>query len=67
MGSLYDSSCSRTLRDSDNIHLEPYDSDDDFYARIYPKYMALLASAERFVRETEGTPDRTTVIIRQVA
>jgi histone deacetylase HOS3 len=49
---------------SDNIHLEPYDSEDDFYIRIYPKYMALLASAERFVIETEASPDRTTVIVR---
>jgi histone deacetylase HOS3 len=49
---------------SENIHLQPYSSEDDFYARIYPKYLALLDKAKLYMDETEADPDRTIVLIR---
>jgi histone deacetylase HOS3 len=52
--------------DSDNVHLDTYTSEADFYDRLYPKYLELLDSAERFLKETEADPERTTVFIRWV-
>jgi histone deacetylase HOS3 len=48
----------------ENIHLQPYEDEDDFYARIYPKYLALLDKALVFMKETEADPERTVVFIR---
>lgn len=49
---------------SENIHLQPYADEDDFYARIYPKYLALLEKALVFMKETEADPERTILFIR---
>ncbi|BGP12507.1 hypothetical protein JCM10213_006927 [Rhodosporidiobolus nylandii] len=54
-----------------NVHLEPYESEEDFHARLYPRYReALLGRAEEFVRMTgkEGAStaeeeERTLVVI----
>ena len=48
----------------ENIHLQPYSSEEDFYQRIYPKYIALLEKARIFLEETGAEPDRTVVLIR---
>lgn len=48
---------------SENIHLQPYADEADFYARIYPKYLALLDKAGKFMLETGADPDRTIVLI----
>ncbi|KAL1410051.1 histone deacetylase [Vanrija albida] len=47
----------------ENIHLQPYDSEEDFYKRIYPMYTALLDKARLFLRDTEADPERTVVFI----
>ncbi|KAL7422929.1 histone deacetylase [Cryptotrichosporon argae] len=47
----------------ENIHLQPYSSEDDFYERIYPKYLALLDKARVFMQETGGEADKTVVFI----
>jgi hypothetical protein len=52
---------------SENIHLQPYTSEQDFYDRIYPKYLALLDKARDFMVETDADPKKTIVLIRQVA
>ena len=49
---------------SENIHLQPYTSEADFYDRIYPKYLTLLDKARVFMRETGAEPERTVVLIR---
>lgn len=54
------------LTASENIHLQPYSSEDDFYERIYPKYTNLLDKAKVFMEETQADPERTIVLIRQV-
>lgn len=46
-----------------NIHLQPYSSEEDFYERIYPLYLALLEKALVFMRETEADPERTVLFI----
>lgn len=46
-----------------NIHLQPYSSEEDFYERIYPLYLALLEKALEFMRETEADPERTVLFI----
>ncbi len=48
----------------ENIHLQPYDSEDDFYDRLYPRYQQLLKAAEQYVKETDADPRRTVVFIR---
>ncbi|WVR08580.1 hypothetical protein IAU60_005635 [Kwoniella sp. DSM 27419] len=47
----------------ENIHLQPYESEEDFYLRIYPLYLALLDKAKVFMRETAAEPSRTIVLI----
>lgn len=49
---------------SENIHLQPYASEEDFYERIYPKYLTLLERALVFMKETEADPERTILFIR---
>jgi histone deacetylase HOS3 len=49
---------------SENIHLQPYTSEADFYERIYPKYSALLDKAKGFMQETGADAERTVVLIR---
>lgn len=51
-------------QNSENIHLQPYTTEDDFYERIYPKYLALLDKARAFMFETNATPEKTIVLIR---
>jgi hypothetical protein len=48
---------------SENIHLQPYASEADFYERIYPKYLALLEKAKQFMEDTGAEPGRTIVLI----
>ncbi|OCF31780.1 histone deacetylase HOS3 [Kwoniella heveanensis BCC8398] len=47
----------------ENIHLQPYEDEADFYARIYPLYLALLEKARVFMQQTEADPSRTIVLI----
>lgn len=47
----------------ENIHLQPYSDEADFYAQIYPKYLALLDKARFFMRETKAEPSKTVVLI----
>jgi histone deacetylase HOS3 len=51
---------------SENIHLQPYTTEQDFYERIYPKYLTLLDKAKAFMEETGAIPEKTIVLIRQV-
>lgn len=46
-----------------NIHLQPYASEEDFYERIYPLYLALLEKALVFMKETDADPERTMLFI----
>lgn len=46
-----------------NIHLQPYASEADFYERIYPLYLALLEKALVFMKETDADPERTVLFI----
>lgn len=48
---------------SENIHLQPYTSEADFYDRIYPKYLALLDKAKVFMDETGAEAGKTIVLI----
>ena len=52
---------------SENVHLQPYDSEDDFYARNYPKYLALLERASTFLLESKARPEKTLVFVRCVS
>jgi len=52
---------------SENIHLQPYTTEEDFYDRIYPKYLTLLDKAKAFMDETEAVPEKTIVLMRQVS
>ncbi|OCF78604.1 histone deacetylase HOS3 [Kwoniella mangroviensis CBS 8886] len=47
----------------ENIHLQPYENEADFYARIYPLYIALLNKAKVYMEETRAEPSRTMVFI----
>lgn len=49
---------------SENIHLQPYADEADFYKRIYPLYLALLDKARVFMRDTNADPARTILFIR---
>ncbi|KAJ9107573.1 hypothetical protein QFC21_001032 [Naganishia friedmannii] len=51
----------------ENIHLQPYESEDDFYQRLYPKYITVLDKAKHFLEETGADPSHTTVFIRDIA
>jgi hypothetical protein len=51
---------------SENIHLQPYSTEEEFYARIYPKYLALLDKAKVYMDETEADPEKTVIFIRRV-
>ena len=49
----------------ENIHLEPYTTDEHFWGDLYPnKYSKLLDRAEAFIQETGGVKDDTLVFIR---
>lgn len=54
------------IRCSENIHLQPYSSETDFYERIYPKYLALLDKAKVYLDETDADPERTIILVRSV-
>ncbi|ORX41060.1 histone deacetylase domain-domain-containing protein [Kockovaella imperatae] len=47
----------------ENIHLQPYTTEADFYERIYPKYLALLDKAKTFMQETGADSERTLILI----
>ncbi|BEJ12158.1 hypothetical protein CspHIS471_0206180 [Cutaneotrichosporon sp. HIS471] len=47
----------------ENIHLQPYEDEADFYKRIYPLYLALLDKARVFMRDTQADPDKTVLFI----
>ena len=52
----------------ENIHLEPYDSDADFFERLYDKYRdRLLGGAREFLQKTSLSAEsdgETIVLIR---
>lgn len=47
----------------ENIHLQPYADEADFYERIYPLYLALLDKARVFMKDTGADPARTIMFI----
>ncbi|BEI89256.1 uncharacterized protein CcaverHIS019_0206180 [Cutaneotrichosporon cavernicola] len=47
----------------ENIHLQPYEDEADFYKRIYPLYLALLEKARVFMRDTQADPEKTVLFI----
>ncbi|GAA5866398.1 hypothetical protein JCM1840_001303 [Sporobolomyces johnsonii] len=47
-----------------NVHLEPYEGEEDFYERVYAGYRdGLLGRAEEFVRKTGAGTDETLVMV----
>ena len=49
----------------ENVHLQPYDSDDDFWERLYPRYHSqLFQKAETFLGNT--VEDDVMIFIRLV-
>ncbi len=49
----------------ENIHLEPYADEQDFYERLYEGYVrGLLGKAKKFLEETEASGERTVILIR---
>ena len=52
----------------ENVHLEPYASDEDFFNRLYPSYKErLLGGASRFLSaaaDATSSQDDTMVFIR---
>lgn len=49
---------------SENIHLSPYSSEEDFYTRCYPRYLQLLTKAKAFLESTAAEAGKTMVFIR---
>ncbi|GHJ86322.1 hypothetical protein NliqN6_2724 [Naganishia liquefaciens] len=47
----------------ENIHLQHYESEEDFYGRLYPRYIAVLEKAKQFLEETRADAEHTTVYI----
>lgn len=47
----------------ENIHLERYESNEQFFAEVYPKYLRLISRAETFLGETGGADDDVMVFI----
>jgi hypothetical protein len=52
---------------SENVHLQPYETEQDFYEQNYPKYLALLDRAAAFLKDTKAKPEKTVVFVRQVS
>jgi histone deacetylase HOS3 len=48
----------------ENVHLEPFESGEQFWNVHYRAYSRLLSKAEDFVRNTGGAADDTLVFIR---
>ena len=49
----------------ENIHLQPYESEQDFYDNLYPgPYSRLLAKAKDFLDSTGGPGDDVLIFIR---
>lgn len=47
-----------------NVHLEPYDSLDDFHDSLYPAYRdSLFQAADAFLRKTLAIPEQTLIIV----
>ena len=47
-----------------NVHLEPYDSLDDFHDTLYPNSRdALFKAADAFLRKTSAVPEQTFIIV----
>lgn len=52
----------------ENIHLEPYSSEEQFWEVLYNhKYRRLLKKAEEFLADTGGPGDDVLVFIRSAA
>ncbi|KZT60610.1 Arginase/deacetylase [Calocera cornea HHB12733] len=48
----------------ENIHLEPYMSDTDFWGRLYPeKYSQLLKKADDFFQTTGADPEKSLIFV----
>ncbi|KZO90161.1 Arginase/deacetylase [Calocera viscosa TUFC12733] len=48
----------------ENIHLEPYTSDVDFWGRLYPqKYSQLLKKADDFFERTGADPEKSLIFV----
>jgi histone deacetylase HOS3 len=50
----------------ENVHLEPFESEEQFWNDYRGAYSKLLNKAEDFVKSTGGVSDDTLVFIRQV-
>lgn len=51
----------------ENVHLEPFESEEQFWNVYYRgAYSKLLSKAEDFVKSTGGASDDTLIFIRQV-
>ena len=47
----------------ENIHLDPYTTEDDFYAELYEKkYSRLLQKAHDFISATGGTSNTDVLV-----
>ena len=51
----------------ENVHLEPFESDEQFWIHYRGAYTRLLSKAEDFVKNTGGASEDTLVFIRRVA
>lgn len=48
-----------------NIHLQTYEDEADFFSRLYPSYLdGLLGGARQFLQATGAAPEDTMVYIR---
>ena len=49
----------------ENVHLEPYESEEQFWRSLYERaYSRLLKKAQQFLESTGGKSDETMVFIR---
>ncbi|GJE96971.1 arginase/deacetylase [Phanerochaete sordida] len=47
----------------ENIHLQPYASDDEFWAHYEDRYVGLIERAEQFIAQTQAKPEKTMVLM----
>ena len=50
----------------ENIHLERYNSEAQFWEVLYPRYLTLLYRARNFLDETGGPGDDVIIFVRSV-
>lgn len=50
----------------ENIHLERYSSEAQFWEVLYPRYLTLLYRARNFLDETGGPGDDVIIFVRSV-